>query len=95
MPPPPTSQTKPGVTSIGLGLLLRPVIANLLMVFIENVCEAILFLGENSQLCLDRTSGIEYAVQYTQYAFDTTDSEALFLIDAKRHSFSELIKRTL
>ena len=90
-----TSQTKPGVTSIGLGLVLLPVSGNLLLVFIENVGEAILFLGDNSQLCLDRTCGIEYAIQYTQYAFDTLDSEAIFLIDAKRHSFSELIKKTL
>ena len=76
----------PGVRPIGVGEVIRRILARTILKCISNDLKA---LGKNKQLCLGQKSGIEHAIHALREAFSSSDSEALLLIDAS-NAFNSL-----
>ena len=81
---------KPGVCPIGVGDTARRIIAKAILLTLKS---DILDMTECLQLCAGQTAGCEAAIHAVQSTFETSDCEALLLVDAK-NAFNSLNRQT-
>ena len=79
----------PGVTTIGIGEVMRRIIGRTITKCLKN---ELMSVGSNYQFCLGQKCGIEYAIHTLRDQYSKTSADAVLLVDAE-NAFNSLNRK--